>query len=109
MEKVAFTVTKLGKETNTKIASGVGYLVDNTLLTPQVSNKSGKPYIRDFALTGFSQTDDGSYSCLRTEYREYEGREYPVTYRIWFKKVEAWPLLFYTFLSILRSLLRSIK
>ena len=45
MNKVVFSVTKAGKNSNR--VSGVGYITDEDLLIPMIS-KNGKAYIRIF-------------------------------------------------------------
>ncbi len=44
MKKVIYSVTKIGKVTNTKV-TGLGYITDEDLITAGIS-KNGKPYIR---------------------------------------------------------------
>ena len=97
MEKIIYTITKVGKKENQKL-TGVGYINDNDIIIACTS-KSGKPFVK--VLKGALQTcqatgTDGEYKGaffekVQMDYIDVKGqpnaRKVAVDYLIWFKKV----------------------
>ena len=88
MKKVIYAVTRLKRERNVKV-SGIGYLSNNNLLTAQIS-KNGKPYVRvyeDLKLLK-SVKNENEFTCDYYEFKEIDGNDIQLSYKIWIKVVE---------------------
>lgn len=96
MKKVVYSVTKVGKMSNTKM-SGVGYITDTDLIIACVS-KNDKPYIRVFEdcikdchlIINTKDEYKGAYYEIREiEFENDKGskdtREIEMNYYIWYK------------------------
>ena len=86
MQKVVYSITKLGKKENTKV-TGVGYVTDEDLITANVG-KSGKAYIRIFPCVKDCHPVSGTTDEFKGAYYEiveYDGRDIEINYYIWFK------------------------
>lgn len=95
MKTVAYSIKKSKSEEKQK---GIGYLVENNLLIPAISSKSGRAYIRQFEdITKYCfKKEDGSYSGsyeywaeleLKDEKDRITVQEIPIHYYIWFKEL----------------------
>lgn len=87
MEKVVFSV----KKRNGEKITGLGMIVNNDLLIPAVS-KGGKSYIRIFTdcLDDCKKVIDqeNEYKGEHIEYINIDNKDVPITYLIWFKKIQ---------------------
>lgn len=98
MDKIIYSITKIGKKENTKI-TGIGYATDTDIVVACTSAKSSKPYIRVF--------EDAVKHCNPVSSTEFKGffteiveasieekngststREVEVDYLIWYKKAK---------------------
>ncbi len=89
MKKAIYSITKLGKQGNSKV-TGLGYVAGDELITAQVSS-TNKPYVRIYDCINHCSQVQGTedeYKGLHTEYVEYEGKTIEVNYLIWYKMVK---------------------
>ncbi len=94
MQKVIYSITRLGKNGNKKI-TGIGYITDEDLITAGIS-KNGNAYIRPyscvkncFPVIGTTDEFKGTYyEIVEIEVEKdnsYETREISVNYYVWYK------------------------
>ena len=97
MKKVTFSIKKRNGEKTT----GVGYITEEDLLIPAISNKTNKPYIRVFEdclkylnkIIGKTNEYQGIYEMIiNCDLTDEQGRittkELPISYYIWYKIIE---------------------
>lgn len=98
MNKIIYSITKIGKKGNTKI-TGIGCIFDNDIVVACTSTKDSKPYIRVFedAVKHCHAVNDKEFKGLFSEIVEVpveakdgstSTREVEVDYLIWYKKAE---------------------
>lgn len=104
MKKVVYSVTKVGRNENTKMI-GLGYITDKDLIIACIS-KNGKPYIRVFEdcvknchkLTNTTNEYKGAhYEVREIEFETktssgqstgFDKREIEINYNIWYKELD---------------------
>lgn len=89
LQKVIYSITKLGKNENTKI-TGIGYITDEELLIATES-KNHKSYIRSFECIKEMKQDiknDDEFKGGYFEMFEIDGRDVTVNYIIWYKLIK---------------------
>ena len=98
MKKVVYSVTKVGRNENTKM-TGLGYITDKDLVIACIS-KNQKPYIRVFedcvkechkVHNTENEYKGAIYEIKEVEFEvkgAYETREIEVEYYIWYKELD---------------------
>ena len=104
MKKVVYSVTKVGRNENTKM-TGLGYVTDKDLVVACIS-KGGKPYIRVFkdcvkechkVINTTNEYKGAYYEVKEVEIETknssgqstgFEKREIEVNYYIWYKELD---------------------
>ena len=104
MKKVVYSVTKVGRNENTKM-TGLGYITDKDLIIACIS-KNQKPYIRVFegavkdchkVINTTNEYKGAYYEVKEVEFETknssgqstgYEKREIEMNYYIWFKELD---------------------
>lgn len=89
LQKVIYSITKLGRTENTKL-TGIGYITDEDLLIA-TEGRNHKSYIRAFECIKDMKQDIKNIDEFKGGYFEMfeiDGRDVTVNYMIWYKLIK---------------------